>query len=262
MSKQAPQTAGKEDNRRAVEKARLLLELRRSGVTDQRILSVFEAVPREEFVLPVFRGRSYDNTALPIDHGQTISEPAVIAMMLAALDARANEKVLEIGTGSGYLTALLCRLCRRVYSIERKKLLLEDAQVRLRQLRCHNVTAVHGDGIKGWPNQAPFPRIIVSAAAEVVPENLVDQLAPGGVMVIPVGRTHDMQRLLKVTRQGDDIIEENLGDVRFVPLRPIRRSLKAKRDGGREEITADTPQWRSTNATDKPQSTTQLANDS
>jgi len=197
---------------------RLIMELRGQGITDTRVLSALERLPREEFVPEAFRDRAYENTALPLQHGQTISQPAVVAYMTQELRVEARMKVLEIGTGSGYQAAILSRLCRRVYSVERNRELLSAAEKSFKRMRINNITTRLGDGSRGWTEQAPFERIIVTAAAEAVPAELVDQLAPGGIMIVPVGPTPIDQRLTRVRRTADGIETEPLWPVRFVPL--------------------------------------------
>ncbi len=155
---------------------------------------------------------------LPIGRGQTLSAPSVVALMTQALGTDRRTKVLEIGTGTGYQAAVLSRLCRRLYTVERHRELLGEAERRFLKLRLHNITTRLGDGAGGWPEQAPFTRIIVTAAAEMVPATLVEQLAPGGVMVVPVGRQGGDQVLLRLTREPDGLREEILDSVRFVPL--------------------------------------------
>ncbi len=199
-------------------KIRLVMELRRQGVTDTSVLGAIERIPREAFVPNAFRDRAYENVALPIGHGQTISQPAVVGYMTQELDLGERMKVLEIGTGSGYQAAILSRLCRRLYTIERSRELLRDAERIFRDLRLNNITTRHGDGGGGWPGQAPFDRIIVTAAAPDVPPALLDQLAPGGVMILPVGETSDTQQLIKCRRTEAGIDYESLWPVRFVPL--------------------------------------------
>ena len=197
---------------------RLIAELRNSGISDEAVLAAIGAVDRERFVSPTFAERAWDNTALPISFGQTISQPLVVAAMTEALRVGPRMKVLEIGTGSGYQAAVLSRICRRVYTIERFKELLQIAEARFLQLRLHNITTRHGDGWKGWREQAPFERIMVTAAAASVPGALVDQLAEGGIMVLPVGQTSRDQALLRLTRTPEGVREEHLSEVRFVPL--------------------------------------------
>jgi protein-L-isoaspartate(D-aspartate) O-methyltransferase len=202
-----------------VRTVRLLMELRRAGIADARVLGAIEKTPRDLFVPPAFEDRAWDNIALPIDSGQTISQPFVVALMTESLQLGDRHKVLEIGTGSGYQTAVLSRLARRVFTIERHRGLLREAGRRFSALRLGNIISFFGDGFKGWVEQAPFDRIIVTAAAPEIPSALVDQLAPGGILVIPVGGEHRDQRLLRVQRDGDGrAIEEDLGWVRFVPL--------------------------------------------
>ena len=199
-------------------KIRLIMRLRRAGISDTKVLSAIERIPREAFVPDSFQDQAYEDRTLPIGHGQTLSQPRVVALMTQALEIDRRIKVLEIGTGSGYQAAVLSRLCRRLYTIERHRGLQRAAERRFQELRLHNITARLGDGAKGWPEQAPFARIIVTAAAAGIPESLVDQLAPGGIMVVPVGRPGADQTLLRVTRNEDGFHEEVLGDVRFVPL--------------------------------------------
>ena len=202
----------------ASRKIRLIMELRRAGIADTEVLSAIERIPREAFTPESFRHQAYENMAIPIGQGQTLSQPQVVALMTQALRAGRRTKVLEVGTGSGYQAAVLSRICRRVYTIERFKELLQVAEARFLALRLHNITARHGDGWKGWREQAPFERIIVTAAAGSIPGTLVDQLAEGGIMVLPVGKTSRDQALLRLTRTPDGVKEEHLTDVRFVPL--------------------------------------------
>jgi protein-L-isoaspartate(D-aspartate) O-methyltransferase len=199
-------------------KIRLVLELRRHGVTDTRVLSAIERVPREEFTPPSFRDQAYEDTALPIGHGQTLSQPTVVALMSQALELGARMKVLEVGTGSGYQAAILAQLCRRVYTVERHKPLLEEAEARFKALRLHNITTRLGDGWLGWPEQAPFDRIIVTAAPPDVPQTLMDQLAPGGIIVLPLGGEKRSQRLVRIRKTESGPVSEDIGAVRFVPM--------------------------------------------
>lgn len=199
-------------------KIRLVMELRQQGITDQRVLAAIERVPREAFVPESFQDQAYENTALPIGHGQTISQPAVVAYMSQALEIGPRMKVLEIGTGCGYQAAVLARLCRRVYTIERYRELLRDAEERLRALRISNVVTRWGDGMLGWAEQAPFDRIILTAAGPEVPPVLLEQLGEGGILVAPVGKTSHEQVLMRYRRDGDEWRSEELWPVRFVPL--------------------------------------------
>ncbi|MFP6749420.1 MAG: protein-L-isoaspartate(D-aspartate) O-methyltransferase [Alphaproteobacteria bacterium] len=198
-------------------KIRLIMDLRRQGITDKEVLSALERVPRELFVPEAMRSEAYENIPLPISQGQTISQPFIVAYMTQALCLGGRERVLEIGTGSGYQAAVLARLCRRVCTVERYRTLLAQAEKCFETLKLHNITTRLGDGGKGWPELAPFARIIVTAAAPVMPAALADQLDEGGIMVAPVGSAGD-QTLIRVTRQGDGFREEALLDVRFVPL--------------------------------------------
>ncbi len=199
-------------------KLRLLMELRRSGISDARVLGAIEKTPRERFVPPAFADQAYENVALPIEHGQTVSQPYVVALMTEKLEVGERHNVLEIGTGSGYQTAVLARLARRVFTIERHRDLLRDAQTRLEALRLSNIVFRFGDGTKGWPEQIPYDRVIVTAAATEIPALLVDGLAPGGVLVAPVGNDRRDQQLLRIRRTDGGFATEDLGLVRFVPL--------------------------------------------
>ena len=216
----------------AARKIRLVMQLRRAGISDTAVLSAIERIPREAFVLPSFLDQAYENRALPIDMGQTLSQPLVVAVMTEALRAGRRTKVLEVGTGSGYQAAVLSRICRRVYSIERHRLLLRQAEERFTELRLHNITTRHGDGFRGWPEQAPFERIMVTAAPEEVPGRLVDQLAPGGILIVPVGGSNRDQDLLRLTRRDHGVEEESLGKVRFVPLIGSSRNRAAAAGSG------------------------------
>jgi protein-L-isoaspartate(D-aspartate) O-methyltransferase len=197
---------------------RLLMELRQNGISDTKVLSAIEQTPREEFVLETFADQAYANRALPIDSGQTISQPYIVAYMTAALEAGERLRVLEIGTGSGYQAAVLARLFRRVYTVERYRSLLQRAEGRFKRLGLHNITTRLGDGFKGWPEQAPFDRIIVTAAAPEIPDDLLTQLADPGILVAPVGEGRQNQRLVRWKRTGNEISREELIAVRFVPL--------------------------------------------
>jgi protein-L-isoaspartate(D-aspartate) O-methyltransferase len=199
-------------------KLRLLMELRRAGIGDARVLGAIEKTPREKFVPRSFEDQAYENVALPIGNGQTVSQPYVVALMTEKLELGERQTVLEIGTGSGYQTAVLASLCRRVFSIERHRELLRDAERRFEELRLRNIVCRFGDGTKGWPEQAPYDRVIVTAAAPEVPSTLVDGLAPGGILVAPVGEDHHDQQLVRVRRNDDRFSTEDLGLVRFVPL--------------------------------------------
>jgi len=196
----------------------LILELRQNGITDEKLIDVMEALPREMFVPQAFQKSAYENLALPIGYHQTVSQPHVVALMTQALELNDRSKVLEIGTGSGYQAAVLAPLCRRLYTIERHKGLLHEAEDRFAQLRIPNITTRLGDGSKGWTQQAPFDRIIVTAAAIDIPPVLIEQLCMGGIMVVPVGDDQHDQRLVKVIRTPEGPEISDLGWVRFVPF--------------------------------------------
>lgn len=209
-----------EDQDISAGKISLIMALRRQGIRDANVLSAVERVPREAFVAGAFQEQAYDDHALPIECGQTISQPYVVAYMTEQLQVGDRMKVLEVGTGSGYQAAVLAKLCRRVYTIERYRTLLGDAVKRFESLGYHNITAKVGDGGKGWPEQAPFDRIIVTAAAPEIPLELANQLKVGGIMVVPVDKTDGSsgQELIRLTRTEDGAITEDLLPVRFVPL--------------------------------------------
>jgi protein-L-isoaspartate(D-aspartate) O-methyltransferase len=197
-----------------------MLSLRRHGISDQAVLRAMDEVPREYFVLPETIDAAYADQALPIACGQTISQPFVVAYMTEKLGVRPEHRVLEVGTGSGYQTAVLARLAHEVVSIERYRTLAERARVRLATLGYDNVEVVVGDGFAGVPERAPFDRIIVTAAAEQVPAALIEQLTEGGIMLLPLGPHAESQVLVKLTKNKDRIAREELIAVRFVPLLP------------------------------------------
>ncbi len=199
-------------------KIRLIMEMRRSGVHDRRIIAAIEQTPREIFVPDAFRDRAYEMTALPIGCSQTVTDPLEIARTVQALAPQSNSKMLEIGTGSGYQASILARVCKRIYTIERFRSLLAEAEKRFTEQKLFNVISQVGDGARGWPEQAPFDRIVVSAAAEDIPPLLADQLATGGVMLVPVGDTPVDQRMIRVTRTETGFDSEELWPTRFVPL--------------------------------------------
>ena len=202
----------------AARKIRLVMSLRRSGITDTRVLAAIERIPREAFVPQPFLDQAYEDQALPIGHGQTVSQPQVVAMMTQALELKPTHKVLEIGTGSGYQAAVLSRLARRVYSIERHRALLAEAEARFLALRLMNIHCRCGDGSLGWPEQAPFDRIILTAAAPARPKILLEQLKVGGIMVLPIGPDRGDQELVRIRRTDAGFEEAPLATVRFVPL--------------------------------------------
>ena len=199
------------------EKARLIMTLRGMGVVEADVLSAMERVPRELFVPTALSQHAYENASLPIALEQTISQPYIVARMTAALELTGRERVLEIGTGSGYQAAILSFLCRRVYSIERLRPLLVEAENRFRKLRITNVTSKFGDGAKGWPEGAPFDRVILTCAPPEIPATLLNQLKTGGIMVAPEGRDRE-QSLVVIRRTEERFERRELLPVRFVPL--------------------------------------------
>ena len=199
---------------------RLVYALRSKGITDKRILDAFEKTPREFFLDRAFQDRAFEDIPLPIACGQTISQPSIVGMMTQALEVTPRCKVLEVGCGSGYQTAILARLARRVYAIERHRPLVRQARARIEALALSAVSVMTGDGSRGWPGQAPFDRILLTAAAEDPPRQLVDQLRVGGIMVLPVGQSDEMQQLIKLVKTDQGLEYHELIDVRFVPLLP------------------------------------------
>lgn len=192
--------------------------LRQRGVRNTRVLEAMEKIDRGAFVTGIFADRAYDDMPLPISCGQTISQPSVVGLMTQALEVDARHKVLEIGTGSGYQAAVLSQLARRVYTVDRHKRLVTQAQEAFDTLGLSNITAIAADGTRGFPEQAPFDRILVTAAAEDPPGPLLAELKTGGIMVVPVGQSDAVQALIKVTRTEDGYDYEELRQVRFVPL--------------------------------------------
>jgi len=197
-----------------------LLTLRRRGIADQGVLRAMDEVPRERFVEPTFADSAYADQALPIACGQTISQPYVVAYMTEQLKMESQHRVLEVGTGSGYQAAVLSHLAREVVSVERYRTLAEEARARLKALAYENVDIVVGDGFAGVPDRAPYDRIIVTAAAETIPQALLDQLADGGIMILPLGSHDGSQHIIKLTKSVTGIRRENLIPVRFVPMLP------------------------------------------
>jgi len=203
-----------------VGRMQFLLGLRRRGITDAAVLRAMDEVPREHFVEATFIDTAYADQALPIACGQTISQPYVVAYMTEQLGVEPDHRVLEVGTGSGYQAAVLSRLAREVVSVERYRTLSEAARGRLATLGYRNVDVRVGDGLAGVPERAPYDRIIVTAAAEAIPEALTAQLSDGGVMVLPLGPHSGPQQLIKLTKGEGGIKQEDLIGVRFVPLLP------------------------------------------
>jgi len=204
----------------AARKIRLLMELRRAGVSDTAVLGAIERTPREAFVPESFQDQAWEDIALPIGHGQTISQPRIVAMMTETLKPDPKAMVLEVGCGSGYQAAILARLFRRVYTIERLRPLLKDAEARFARIRLPNIVTRCGDGTLGWPEVAPFDRILVTAAGgEDPPPALLQQLVPGGIMLIPLATGDGGEAIFRFAKSAEgEISQEELWPVRFVPL--------------------------------------------
>lgn len=202
----------------AEQQMQFVFTLRSRGVTNADVLKAMEQTDRSEFLEGIFQERAFEDTPLPIACGQTISQPTVVGLMTQALEVTRRCKVLEVGTGSGYQAAILARLARRVYTIERHRRLARRARDVFQRLGLHNVTVVHADGSLGLTEQAPFDRIILTAAAEDAPKGLLDQLRPGGIMVLPVGQSNAVQTLIRIEKTEDGLEYTDLGAVRFVPL--------------------------------------------
>ena len=196
----------------------LLLDLKQQGISDIKVLNIIEHIDRSLFIDTNLKEKSNLNVALPIDCGQTISQPLIVAHMTQTLDINKKMRVLEIGTGSGYQSLVLSKLSRFVYTIERHNILLKKAKNLLQSLETNNVFFKHADGGLGWSEQAPFDRIIVTASAPEIPTKLLSQLVDNGIMVIPVGEDNDNQVLKKIIKKGDSFIVKNIMNVRFVPL--------------------------------------------
>jgi protein-L-isoaspartate(D-aspartate) O-methyltransferase len=202
----------------------LVMELRGQGITDQRVLSAIERTPRQLFVDEPFHATAYENIALPIACGQTISQPYIVAYMTEMLEVESRHRVLEIGTGSGYQAAVLAPLCRMVYTVERHRPLLRAAESRFRALALNNIVVRHSDGSNGWPEQAPFDRILLTAAVSEIPPRLIAQLKPSGILVAPLRGPDDFERisqhLVKIIRTNGGIARQELIPVAFVPMLP------------------------------------------
>lgn len=207
-----------EDITEAERKMQFLYALRSKGVTDKRVLSAMETIDRGPFIRGIFAGRAYEDMPLPIACGQTISQPSVVGLMTQALALTPRDKVLEVGTGSGYQAAILSRLARRVYTVDRHSRLVREARALFDEMNLTNITAITADGSYGLPDQAPFDRILVTAAAEDPPSTLMDQLKTGGIMVIPVGQSDAVQHLIVVRKTENGLEYDELRQVRFVPL--------------------------------------------
>ena len=194
-------------------------QLKRRGITETHILDAFRQMPREEFVSPEQSPHAYGDHPLPIEAGQTISQPYIVALMIQAAAIRPGDRVLEVGAGSGYAAAVISRIAAKVIGIERQSELVRIASERLERLGYGNVAIVEGDGTRGWPSEAPYDAILAAASGSHVPRTLIDQLAPGGRIVMPVGDPGRVQKLVKVTKgPSGRLVEEDLGEVRFVPL--------------------------------------------
>ena len=202
----------------AERKMRFVFQLRSRGVTDPRVMAAMEGIDRGLFVRGQFADRAYEDTPLPIPCGQTISQPSVVGLMTQALEVGPRDKVLEVGTGSGYQAAILSLLCRRVYTLDRHRRLVAEAEALFRHFGLSNITAMVADGSRGLPDQAPFDRIMVTAAAEDPPGPLLAQLKIGGIMVVPVGQSDAVQTLIRVRRGENGFEYDELRQVRFVPL--------------------------------------------
>lgn len=202
----------------AERKMQFLFALRSKGVTDARVLGAMEAVDRGPFIRGIFSERAYEDTPLPIACGQTISQPSIVGLMTQALRISPRDTVLEVGTGSGYQAAILSKLARRVYTVDRYSRLVRDARLLFDEMGLSNITALTVDGSFGLPDQAPFDRILVTAAAEDPPSTLIDQLKTGGIMVVPVGQSDAVQHLIVAQKTDHGLEYEELRQVRFVPL--------------------------------------------
>ena len=199
-------------------KMQFLFSLRKAGIVDKQVLGAMERIDRKNFVNGVFSEKAYEDTPLPISCGQTISQPTIVGLMTQALKVTSRNKVLEVGTGSGYQAAILSLLARRVYTIERHSLLVNNATKVFEKLNISNITAILSDGGHGLKQQAPFDRIIVTAASDDPPASLLSQLKIGGIMIIPVGQSDNMQKLIKIAKTDGGYEYQDLQAVRFVPL--------------------------------------------
>jgi protein-L-isoaspartate(D-aspartate) O-methyltransferase len=200
------------------EKMQFLYAIRSRGITDSRVLNAMEKIDRKKFLKGIFESKAYHDIPLPIACGQTISQPSIVALMTQSLEVTSRCKVLEIGTGSGYQAAILSRLARRVYTLERHSELMVQAQNIFEELNLNNITAMRSDGSRGVPAQAPFDRILLTAAAEDPPAPLLDQLKVNGIMVLPVGQSDTVQTMIKIIKTEDGLTYHDMGEVRFVPL--------------------------------------------
>ena len=206
-------------HRLAKQRKRMLAQLRTNGIRDVAVLEAFSTVPREVFVSSEFENRAYDNAPLPIGNQQTISQPYIVALMTEALHLKPTDRVLEVGTGSGYAAAILAEIAEEVFTIERFQSLADGADAQLRKLGYNNVHVLHGDGTQGWPKGAPYQAIIVAAGGPDLPQALIEQLSIGGRLVMPVGDQREVQTLIRARKYpNSEIKQEKLASVRFVPL--------------------------------------------
>lgn len=196
----------------------MILTLKEYGIRDNKILKVMEEIPRHKFVPENYQIYAYNDTPLPIGYGQTISQPYIVALMTELLEIQPQDKILEIGTGSGYQAAILSKLAKEVYTIEIIEELCQRAQKTLKELKYENITVICGDGYKGYKTKAPYDKIIVTAAPEKLPEELLNQLKEKGILVTPIGKTQEIQYLYKFTKNKDKLLEEKIIPVRFVPM--------------------------------------------
>ena len=199
-----------------VRKIRLILELREAGISNSKVLSAIETIPRERFIAENYRNQAYENLALPIGDSQTISQPYVVAKMTELLDVNSSQKILEIGTGSGYQCAILSNLCRRVYTIERIKNLYEKSIKIFKELKLTNIVSKYDDGNKGWDEQIPFDRIIFTAATKKITENIFSHITEGGIIICPIVK-ENKQIIARFTKKNNKMFVEEFDDVLFVP---------------------------------------------
>jgi protein-L-isoaspartate(D-aspartate) O-methyltransferase len=199
-------------------KEHMIETLKKYGIKDKKVLDAMSLVPRHEFVPNLYKINAYDDTPLPIGYGQTISQPYIVALMTELLEINPNDKILEIGTGSGYQAAVLSLLAKKVYTIEIIPELCNNAKITLQRLNYHNIIVICGDGYKGYPQEAPFDKIILTAAPEKIPESLINQLKDKGILVAPEGKQNEIQYLYKIIKEGNQILKNKIIPVRFVPM--------------------------------------------
>lgn len=202
----------------ASKKDKLIKTLKSQGIRDEKLLEIMAEIPREDFIADYLAQQAYENAALPIESDQTISQPFIVAYMTQELKVNKTHKILEVGTGSGYQSVILSKLCKRLFTIERHMPLYKSAEAIFKKFRLYNITTLFGNGMKGWKEQAPFDRIMVTAAGEDIPDELLYELKDGGIMIIPVGGQKETQHIIRVTRDGDNFKIKTLLPVKFVPL--------------------------------------------